>query len=247
MPDTSTEERIASGLAAQRALLAQRVQSGAQQSGWKIGFGSPSGMELLGLDAPLMGHLLAESELFAPDRAEPDQAGTDQAGPALLSLAGWTKPVIEAEIAVWIGTDVPPGTPQNEIHHFLSGVGPAIEMADLDHAPADPHRILAGNIFQRAYLLGVPDFELSIEGISALTAKFTHADEIVEVIDATALTGNLREVLAHAANTAPALGRGLQAGDVILLGSIIAPRPVSVGETCRYSLGQFPELSITFE
>jgi 2-keto-4-pentenoate hydratase len=242
MTDTSTEERITSGLAAQRVLLAERVQSGARQSGWKIGFGSPSGLELLGLDAPLMGHLLAESELFAPDRVGPDQAE-----PALISLAGWTKPVIEAEIAVWIGTDIPPGTPPNEIHHFLSGVGPAIEMADLDHAPADPHRILAGNIFQRAYLLGAPDVELSIEGISALTAKFTHAGEIIEVTDATALTGNLREVLAHAANTAPAIGRGLQAGDVILLGSIIAPRPVSVGETCNYSLGKFPEISITFE
>jgi 2-keto-4-pentenoate hydratase len=242
MPDTSTEARITSGLAAQRELLAARLQSGARQSGWKIGFGSPSGMELLGLDAPLMGHLLAESEIFAPDRVEPDHAE-----PARITLTGWTKPVIEAEIAAWIGADIPPGTPPEEVHQYLSGVGPAIEMADLDHAPADPHRILAGNIFQRAYLLGAPDSELSLEGISALSARFTHADEIVEVTDATALTGNLRQVLAHAANTAPALGRGLQAGDVILLGSIIAPRPVLVGETCRYSLGQFPELVITFE
>jgi 2-keto-4-pentenoate hydratase len=242
MPDISTEARVASGLATQRELLDARLKSGARQSGWKIGFGSPSGLELLELDAPLMGHLLVESEIFAPDRVTPDHTE-----PARITLAGWTKPVIEAEIAAWIGADIPPGTQPGEIHKFLGGVGPAIEMADLDHAPADPHRILAGNIFQRAYLLGAPDFELSIEGISALSATFTHDDEIVEVTDATALTGNLRQVLAHAANTAPALGRGLQAGDVILLGSIIAPRPVSVGETCRYSLGQFPELVITFE
>jgi 2-keto-4-pentenoate hydratase len=236
MPDTSVEERVASGLAAQRELIDARLQSGARQSGWKIGFGSPSGMELLRLDAPLMGHLLAESEIFAPEGAEP----------ARIALAGWTKPVIEAEIAAWIGADVPPGTPPDEIHKFLAGVGNAIEMADLDHAPADPHRILAGNIFQRAYLLGAPDPKLSIEGIGELNAKFTHDNETVEVTDATALTGNLRQVLAHAANTAPALGRCLQAGDVILLGSIITPRPVSVGETCRYALGQFPELVITF-
>jgi len=241
MPDSSTDARVASGLAAQRELLDARLRSGARQSGWKIGFGSPSGLELLGLDAPLMGHLLAKSEILAPDRAEPDQAE-----PARIALTGWTKPVIEAEIAAWIGADIPPGTSPDAIHEFLAGVGPAIEMADLDHAPADPHRILAGNIFQRAYLLGAPDSELSIEDISALNASFTHSDEIVEVTDATALTGNLRQVLAHAANTAPALGRGLQAGDVILLGSIITPRPVSVGETCRYSLGQFPELVITF-
>lgn len=241
MPDASTDARVASGLAAQRELLDARLQSGARQSGWKIGFGSPSGLELLGLDAPLMGHLLADSEILAPDRAEPDQTE-----PARLTITGWTKPVIEAEIAAWIGADIPPGTPPDEIHKFLAGVGPAIEMADLDHAPADPHRILAGNIFQQAYLLGAPDSELSIEGISALNATFTHDDETVEVTDATALTGNLRQVMAHAANTAPELGRGLQAGDVILLGSIIAPRPVSIGETCRYSLGQFPELVITF-
>jgi 2-keto-4-pentenoate hydratase len=236
MPDTSVEARVASGLAAQRELIDARLQSGARQSGWKIGFGSPNGMELLRLDAPLMGHLLAESEIFTPERAEP----------ARIALTGWTKPVIEAEIAAWIGSDIPPGTPPELIHQFLSGVGPAIEMADLDHSPADPHRILAGNIFQRAYLLGASDPKLSIEGISALNARFTHDNETVEVTDATALTGNLRQVLAHAANTAPALGRGLQAGDVILLGSIITPRPVSVGETCRYSLGQFPELVITF-
>lgn len=229
--ESDVTDRVAAGLAAQRAVLSERIDAGARQVGWKIGFGSPSGLALLHLDAPLMGHLLDSGEL-----SEPASAAIDD----------WTGPVIEAEIAAWIGADVPSEVSAASVHEYLGGLGAAIELADLDHAPADPERILAGNIFQRSFLLGSPDPDLTIEQVSGLRARFTHNDETIEVAEPCALTGDLRVVLAHAARTAPLLGRGLQAGDVILLGSIIVPRKVAPGDVCTYILGDYPGLTVTF-
>ncbi len=228
---TDSAAAVAAGIEAQRILLNDRIASGARQVGWKIGFGSPSGLALLSLEAPLMGHLLDAGELTAP---------------ATAAIGDWTGPVIEAEIAAWISTDVPADVSPERVHECITGLGPAIELADLDHPPADPERILAGNIFQKAFLLGEPDPGLTIESVGGLHATFTRGEETIEVDAPTALTGDLRSVLAHAARTAPALGRGLQAGDVILLGSIIVPQKVAPGDTCTYRLGDYPELAVTF-
>lgn len=228
--------RVEAGLAAQRILLADRIAAGAEQVGWKIGFGSPSGLALLDLGAPLMGHLLSSGN-----------STSDGPGDVVHVLVDdWTAPVIEAEIAAWIGTDIPPDTDPAIIDRFLAGLGPAIELADLDHAPSDPERIVAGNIFQRAFALGSSDPNLTIEQVSTLTARFRHNDEVLEITDPPALIGDIRQVLAHAARTAPSLGRGLMAGDVILLGSIIAPRKVAPGDHCSFSLGEYPEMQIAF-
>ena len=228
---TEIASGIEAGLRSQRRLLDAAQAQGEQMAGWKVGFGSPSGLALLGLDGPIIGHLLRSGELAS---------GTT------VSIDGWTRPVVEAEIAVWIGADVPPGTAPEDVAGLVRAVGPAIELADVDHPPEDAERILAGNIYHRAYILGVADETMSLADAASMSAEFHHAGERVEVIDPTELVGELTAVLARTAQLAPLLGRGLRAGDVVLMGSIIAPRPVAPGDSCRYRLGGFPELSVAF-
>ena len=228
---TELSPAIEEGLRVQRRLLEQAIAAGEVQAGWKVGFGSPSGLALLGLDGPIIGHLLSSGEF---------------ANASTVSIDGWTRPVIEAEIAVWIGSDIPAGTGPDAIGAYVRALGPAIELADLDHSPEDVTRILAGNIFHRSYLLGEADEAVSLEEAGRLNAVFEHGEERIDVAEPSALTGDLAAVLARTAALAPSLGRDLRAGDVVLMGSIIVPRPVSPGDACRYRLAGFPSLSVNF-
>ena len=79
---------------AQMALRERMLDGGAKQIGWKVGLGAPAMQERCKLTAPVVGFLL--------DRAELPSGAT-------VSLAGWTKPVAETEIAAYIGRDLPAG------------------------------------------------------------------------------------------------------------------------------------------
>jgi 2-keto-4-pentenoate hydratase len=224
-------ESVHRGLARQRTVLETRLSEGEAQVGWKVGFGSAAGLQALRLDGPIIGHLLGSGELA--DGQEVD-------------TTGYAKAVIEAEIACWIGADMPPDVEPAEVDRFVRSVGPALEVADVDHAPEDPERILAGNIFHRGFVLGSGDPSLTLAGAADLSAAFRHGDELIPVSDPEELTGHLPSVLARAARLAPSLGRPIAEGDVILLGSIIAPRPVAPGDVVRYDLGGFPPLRLAF-
>ena len=76
----------------QFALFEERKRTGAKRIGWKVGFGAPAAKEKLGIAMPLVGFLLDRAVL--PDGAT-------------VSLAGWTKPAAEPEIAIELARDVP--------------------------------------------------------------------------------------------------------------------------------------------
>jgi hypothetical protein len=84
--------RIAKGMRAQLALRKRRFEEGAKQAGWKVGLGAPAVMAKLGLAMPLVGFVLDRAVLPVN---------------AAISIAGWQKPVAEAEIAAIMGRDLP--------------------------------------------------------------------------------------------------------------------------------------------
>src|SRR5437879_3115505 len=103
-----------------RALLElrrARLAQGERPLGWKVGFGTAAAKAQLGIAAPLVG--------FLTDAVLLDNGST-------CSLAGWTKPMLEAEIAAYVGAD-----------GSIAGLGAAIELADIDLPPADPEAMLA--------------------------------------------------------------------------------------------------------
>jgi len=135
----SGDARIDAGLSALAHYLEGMVSAGETQVGWKIGFGSPSGLELLGLDGPIIGVLWASGAASATSP---------------VAVTGWTAPVVECEVAAYLASDIPPGTPASAIDAMVGAWGPAFEFADIDEPPRDVARVLQGNIFQRGYLLG---------------------------------------------------------------------------------------------
>ena len=200
-------------------MLARRqddLAAGAEHLGWKVGFGSPAGMAALGIDRPLVGFLTSDRLL---------------ASGAAVSLAGWTRPLFEAEVAVRLGEDLGPDATAADALSAVDGWATAIELADLDRAPDDIEEILAGNVYHRHVLLGElgpdragPDFAVNRNGV-----------EVTRTSDPEELVGELGWVLSTTASTLAAAGGALRAGDVVITGSVIAPVPVAAGETWHLS------------
>jgi len=150
----------------------RRIEEGEASLGWKLGMGVPAAMAKLGTDAPLVGYLLA------PARVE--DGGT-------VSLDGWGTAKLEPEIAVHMGADLAAGASRADAEAAIAGLGPAIELVDLDPSADDPEAILAADIFQRHVLLGPVTEGATAAGTSARALK--NGDEAAATADATEATG----------------------------------------------------------
>ena len=232
---SEVDPRVAEGLKRQLGVRNRLILSNARHIGWKMAFGAPVMLERLQLPAPAPGYLT--------DRTLLDDG-------ASVSMAGWTGPVVEFEIALHLGVDVPAGTSPDQARMAVSGIAPAIELADVD-LPLTPEGvadIVAGNIFHRGVILGEPSFGRSGADLTGLTATITTTvgdATPTQVTDLETLTGDYGSVLAAAADALTGHGTGMRAGDVIIGGSIVPPIQVNETTTFTYTLTGFPPLTVT--
>jgi 2-oxo-3-hexenedioate decarboxylase len=217
--------RVRRGLARQLEQRHRMIAAGAQPIGWKAGFGSAAAMEAIGTTGPLVGFMTDRSRLA--DGAE-------------LSIAGWTAPTVEVEIAVRMGRDVPGGSDRDTAAAAIAALAPAIELVDLDgpRGRDDVENALAGNIFHRHVVLGAFDasraggdtagIRLSVDG----RARSYAADA-----DPAALVGDLSEVVRQIADLLDAAGERLRADEVLITGAAVALIDAEPGEqlTCRFA------------
>jgi len=218
------DPRIAAGMRAQRDLRARYLREGAKQIGWKVGFGAPAAKEKLRIDMPVIGFLLDRALLPSGAR---------------VSIAGWRKPVAEAEIAAYIGADLSGGADRATVRSAIAAIGPAIELADMDREPDDLAAVLAGDIFQRHVILGPRDESRAGAKLDGLAVRVTRSGK--------ANTGEIVAVVQHVASVAAALGDGVCAGQFIICGSVTAPMFLETGETgIEWTLDPIGRASVDF-
>ena len=227
------DPRIARGMEKQLATRRARIAAGEKPIGWKVGLGAPPAMERLKIKAPLIGFMMEKSLL---------ENG------ATASLAGWTRPVAEPEVAVHMGKDLPGGSDRAAAIAAIAGIGPAIELADLNPPPDDVEVTLAGNIFHRHVILGKSDTARAgakLDGVSghvfrrgALAARQDNVEQLI---------GEMIGIVMHVAGTLDAYGEKLRAGDVIITGSIVPPPFIEPDEAeFSYALEPLGGLSVRF-
>jgi len=232
MRDAWNDPRIVRGMTAQLTVRRQLLDAGHKALGWKLAFGGPAAMERLRTNAPLVG--------FLTDRALLASGST-------VSLSGWTKPAAEPEIAVHIGKDLSGGADRATAIAAIAGLGPAIELADVDHPSDDVEGTLARNIYQRHVLLGAKNARHADGELDGLTGRVIRNDaEIARVTDFQALTGELIDIVRHTANLLAVFGEKLEAGQVIIAGSIIPPLWVTTGEELVFRLEPVDTISVGF-
>lgn len=185
--------------------------------GWKSGFGTEGAMSLLGLDQPLLGFLTTATQLGSGSTVD---------------VAEWGVPLLEAEVAVRIGSEIGSGASPEEGAAAIDGVAAAIELVDLG-AIDSVEEILAGNIFHRQVLLG----EFTEIGATDL-AEVRIAVEIDGVrsdpADPRDVIGEIGRVVASLADQAELIGETFQPGDVVITGAAVPPAPVQPGQ--RYTV-----------
>jgi 2-keto-4-pentenoate hydratase len=208
---------IVKGMSAQLANRRARIAAGEKPLGWKVGMGAPTSMQKLGLQAPLVGFLMQRALL---------------ASGATVSLKGYTKPVMEPEIAVRMARDLPGGSTAAAAAAAIKEIMPAIEIADLDSVPTPDNldRVLVDDIFQRH--VAVAAATRAGSSTSGLTSRLIRRGaEAARTSDPEALTGKLLDIVAHVANVVAAFGETLSAGDIVITGSITPPVTVEPDET----------------
>lgn len=214
-------ERLAPGLRAQQVHLHAGLARGEEQAGWKLGFGSPTAQANLELSAPLTGYLLTSARVDSGSH---------------VSVSGWIKPIAEAEVAVRMCRDLAADAHGDEVIAAVGAFLPAIELADADLPFTDPAPILAGDIFQRHYVLGAPVTRGWGDGPEHLRGLVHVHESEHRVTDTQELTGLVVDNLTHLALVAQVYGRGLRANDIVLLGSVVPPVPLNVGDAFTFEL-----------
>ncbi len=191
------DERIARGLAQMLAARETEFFNGAQRLGWKVGFNTPPAMEALGIDAPIVGYLTNATLL--PDGAT-------------VSVDGFTgTPILETEIAARIGED-----------GEIAGCAAALEIVDLGDPRIGVERVLAGNVFHHAVILG----------------EFTD--------DLGALPEDTPATVRHVGAMLEQAGERLQPGDVVITGAMTVA-PVKAGDAQTIDFGALGSLSVSFD
>jgi len=196
------------------AILHDRTQRGWTQVGWKLGFGSDQGKQLLGIDRPLVAGLFDVGQ---------------RASGSVIDVSHLTNAMVEPELAAWIDRSCSAGASEEEVLASVGGIVPAIELADVSFTPQEPISVVAGNIYQENWVAG----EQSSSGWRKpddLRVLVESSTEKWEQPDPQSMTGSLVEGLLQCHSVAHAVGRGLLAGDIVFLGSVIPPQKVVNGK-----------------
>lgn len=227
-PSDWDRPEIRRGIERMLSARAEHLAGGERPLGWKLGFGAPASLEKFGLSGPLLG--------FLTDATVHDPGAT-------VSCEGWAHPVAEPEIAVYLDADVDPEA--GSVAGAIGGLGAAIELADVHSPPDDLAATLAGNVFHRAVVLGFADFGRAGAVREDLRGRVVHdGEEVADTTDVEAITGDLVDIIGHAAALLGAAGERLSAGDVIIAGSIIPPLPIRPGEEIVFELMPLPAISV---
>ncbi len=233
MANPLDDPRIARGMAAQFELRAQRLGAGEKLIGWKAGFGAPTPLAKLKLEACLAGFMTDKGRL---------------ASGSTVSLDGWSKAAAEPEIAIYLGSDVAGGADAATARAAIAAIGPAIELVDLRPPLGDVEAILSANIFHRHVIFGEVDSSRAGADVAGLTARVVrNGSEAANTSEVEALTGPLVAIVQRIADTVAGMGETLRKGEVIIAGSLLAPIFLNANDReLSYALDPIGSVSIAF-
>ncbi|APE32966.1 2-keto-4-pentenoate hydratase [Nocardia mangyaensis] len=199
--------------------IQRRLRSGSKVVGHKVGLSSKAMQQMMGVDEPDYGHLLAEMAVFEDVPVETSRH--------LL-------PRVEVEVGFVLGADLP-GEDCTEADVLAATVAyaPAIEL--IDSRIKDWRIGLADTISDNAssagYVLGKERVAPGDIDITAIDAVLTRNDEVVAEGRSDAVLGDPLIAVAWLARKVASFGVRLKAGDIVLPGSCTRAIDARAGDT----------------
>ncbi|WP_046471358.1 2-keto-4-pentenoate hydratase [Allosalinactinospora lopnorensis] len=205
------------------------IAAGDQVVGYKIGLTSQPARDAFGASEPAAGHLLASRLL---EDSQP------------LATAGLFEPKAEVEIAFVLGEALPgPNVTAQDIHNATAAVAPAFEIVDSrwrGGARTLP-MLVADNTNAARAVLG--SRVMPPAGLSKITATLS-IGSLTMPGSATAVMGDPVEAVAWLARHLLRSGARLEAGDIVLSGTLCAPTPISADDRLVADLGVLGRIAI---
>ena len=226
--------------AIQDAFVALRARRLGAIAGYKIALSSAEMRRFVGVDTPMAGMILES---------------TVQRSPARVRAGDYLNPIVEFEIGVEIGEDLPaadaPYT-RERVAPAVAAVMPAIEIADdrrADYARLNRHPLdlIADNTWNEGVVLGEPRQDWRSIDLGAARGRATINSAAVGEGAGAAAMGHPLEALAWIANHLASIGRGLLRKDFVITGSMITSKTVAAGDHVRFTLEGFAELELRVE
>lgn len=188
--------------------IRRRLDRGARVNGHKVGLSSRAMQEMMGVDEPDYGHLLSDMEL---SETEPVEA------------ARYCYPRVEVEVGFILGERLPgTGCTEEDVLRATEAVVPAIELIDSRILDWDIRIIdtIADNASSAGYVLGRERVAPDALDLTAIDALLTRNGEKVAEGRSDAVLGNPATAVAWLAQKVAGFGVALEAGHVILPGSV---------------------------
>ncbi|MHB1924141.1 MAG: 2-keto-4-pentenoate hydratase [Acidimicrobiales bacterium] len=215
--------------------IARRTGAGAGIKGHKVGLSARAMQQLLGVDEPDYGHLLADMFCF---EGEP------------VATSRFIQPRVEIEVAFVLGAALEgPGVTVADVLRATDFVLPAIEI--VDSRVVDWRIKLADTIADNAsagavVLGGSPSRVDELDDIRLIGAALRANGKVMETGASGAVLGNPAVAVAWLANKVAAFGVGLEPGHVIMPGACTRMIPVSAGDVIRAEFDQLGPVSAVF-
>ncbi|UGT71397.1 2-keto-4-pentenoate hydratase [Nocardia gipuzkoensis] len=187
--------------------IRRRLADGARVVGHKVGLSSKAMQQMMGVDEPDYGHLLAEMEVYED---VPVEAGR------------YLFPRVEVEVGFVLGADLPGAEcTEADVLDATVAFAPAIEL--IDSRIKDWHIGLADTISDNAssagFVLGAERVAPKDIDVKAIDAVLTRNGEVVAEGRSDAVLGDPVIAVAWLARKVASFGVRLKAGDIVLPGS----------------------------
>jgi 2-keto-4-pentenoate hydratase len=214
--------------------IRRRLEAGARVNGHKVGLSSRAMQEMMGVDEPDYGHLLSDMEV-SPDEPVP--------------ASRYCYPRVEMEVAFILGKTLPGrGCTEEDVLRATEHLAPAIELIDsriLDWNIKIADTI-ADNASSAGYVLGPERVRPDDVDLASIEAVLVRNGEKVAEGRSDAVLGNPATAVAWLADKVASFGVTLEAGHVILPGSVHRAVDVRPGDEFVADFTDFGSVHLSF-
>ncbi|MEL6374952.1 MAG: fumarylacetoacetate hydrolase family protein [Pseudomonadota bacterium] len=223
LPAGIAPRTVAEAYAAQDAFVALYAERDGARAGAKIATTTPVMQALMGIDHPCGGQILAH-RLFA--------------SPSRVALNAHINLRIECEVAVRLRDGLPAGGEPHTAQTAAGAVGEVmaafelIEDRNADYAQAEALTLIAENSWNAGVIYGEARPFVSEETLSGLTGTLRINDGPPQQ----GVSDTPLEALAWVANLYAGRGQPLQAGDLIITGSLLPTFTINAGDDIHFEI-----------
>ena len=222
LPEDIAPGTIADAYLVQDALREIWLPARGAIAGYKIATTTKIMQALMGIDHPCQGNIFAT---------------TVHASPAKLRLADYINLVIECELCVRLGATLDGTTPYTAatVAGAIKGLLPAFELIEdrrANYKTTKVHTLIADNAWNAGVVLGPEIAMKSGHDIDGIAGRL--------LVDGQETGGGKTDgplgALAWVANLAVTRGAPLQAGQIVMTGSVLPTLPIKTGQKFEFTL-----------